>query len=796
MKEQENLNNQYLSQEADMPEIDIKELIYFFISKWYLFTISVVILVAAGCFYLKTQPPIYNNSARVLIKVEQSAPEEMFLLQDLGLNMSGTNNIDNEIGIFKSPDLIARVITALELHTTYRREKKFGFYSPELYKESPLYVRMEDIQPENIPCTTKLIFHKTTTGFKVYATYSIEGQEKLKQLTIDTLPGYLELEIGKFYVDRQKEEFGNSPLVVTISNAMNVARNYIRNLEINTTSKNSSLLDITLKAENKKKSREFISALISEYNRDAVKDKNTVAYNTSVFIDERIKEISRELGEVEGQVESFRREYNVADIETQVGSYIRQGESYESRRVEIETQLNLVRFIESYIKKPENITKLVPNLGIKDPSLVGLINEYNTLLINRERIETSTSADNPSLKQINQQVRNMNQNIITSLSNEIRASEIALADLERENTITSAKIGNVPTLERQFTDIIRQQEVKSNLFVYLLQKREETNLTQAAVAPKAKIIAKPNSGIAPVSPRKAIILLLFFIIGFAIPAIVLFIIDFFQTKITGMKELEKLVSTSLVGDIAKAQEVNGRQSLIVKPNDTSIIAEMFRTMRNNILFMTSERDLNVILVTSTIPKEGKTFISSNLAQSISLMDKKVLLIGGDLRHPQVGTSLGIPQRPIGFSSYLAGHIQDYNEIIEKVEGNLYAMQSGPIPPNPNELLSKSILDIFFKQIKQEFDYIVIDSAPVGVVSDSFLLARHADATIYVVRENFSEKDTIQFINNITQDGRLKNVGIVLNDATNNAHGRYKYGYKYSYRYKYGYAQGYSHSENN
>lgn len=795
MKEQENLNHQYNTLESDSAEIDIRQLIYIFLSKWYLFTISVIVLLAVGYFYINTQAPIYENSASVLIKVDQSAPEEMFLLQDLGMNMMGKNNIDNEIGVFKSPDLIARVITSLELHTTYRREKRFGVFSAELYKESPLYVRMEDVQPENIPGTTRLVFSKNKTGFNVNATYYQKGEEINKQLKIDTLPGYIELEVGKFYVDRQKEEFGSDPLVVTISNAMSVARRYIANLDISTTTKTSSLLNITLKAENRAKSQDFIAALISEYNRDAIKDKNTVAYNTSVFIDERIKEISRELGEVEGEVESFRREYKVADIETQVGSYIRQGETYESHRMEIETQLNLVRFIESYIKNPENKNKLVPNLGIKDPSLVGLINEYNTLLINRERIEASTSADNPSLKQINQQVRNMNQNIVTSLSNEIRASEIALTDLERENMITSTKIGNVPTLERQFTDIIRQQEVKSNLFVYLLQKREETNLTQAAVAPKAKIIAKPHSGVSPVAPRKPMILTLFFFIGFAIPAIALFIIDFFQTKITGMKELDKLTNSSVVGDIAKTTDIVGKHSLVVKANDDSVIAEMFRTMRNNILFMTSERDHNIILVTSTIPKEGKTFISVNLARSLSLMDKKVLLVGADLRNPQISNSLGIPKREKGFSSYLAGHIQDYNELIERVEGDLYTIQGGPIPPNPNELLSKAIVGQFFNQIRTEFDYIVVDSAPVGVVSDTFLLARHTHATLYVVRENYTQKDSIPFINNLVQDKRLKNVGVVLNEATSNAHGRYKYGYKYSYRYRYGYAQGYSNGEN-
>lgn len=421
-------------------------------------------------------------------------------------------------------------------------------------------------------------------------------------------------------------------------------------------------------------------------------------------------------------------------------------------------------------------------MGIKDRSLIELINQYNTLILNKERIEASTSAHNPSLKQINQQVHNLNLNIVKSISNEIKAREITLADLERESLITDAKIKNVPTLERKFTHIERDQKLKSRLFMYLLKKREESSLAQAVIAPKARIITKPYSGEIPVAPRKALIFTLFFLIGLIIPAIVLFVIDFFQTKITGVNELEKLVNSSVIGDITKVSDIVGRHSLVLRSNDTSVIAEMFRTMRNNLLFMTSEGEQNIILVTSTIPKEGKTFVSVNLAQSLAQMDKKVIIIGGDLRNPQVGSALGMAKRAVGLSSYFAGLVQNYNDLIENVEGNLYTIQSGPIPPNPNELLSKPIVDVFFNQIKKEFDYVIVDSAPVGVVSDTLLIAPYVDATIYVVRENYSEKDTIQFINNLTQDQRLKNVGVVLNQTIGNTNSRYKYGYKYSYRY--------------
>lgn len=665
---------------------------------------------------------------------------------------------------------------------------------------------MQDVKPDDIPGPVEFIFTPVTssaaidssakTTFNVEATYYLMGKKKKKELIVTALPTFIELEIGRFYVaehpassDMQRyTSFGAEPLRVTISNALEVTNSYIKNLEVDNSVKSSSLLYIKLKTDNRKKGQEFISALISAYNSESAKDKNIVAYNTSLFINERIEQVAKELAQVEGRVESFRQEYEVTDLETQVGSYIRRGEGYENRRMEIETQLNLVRFIEDYIEDPANINDIIPNLGIADASLVQLIDQYNTLLTQRDRIEASTSAQNPAFKQINQQVSILKGNITNSISNEIKASEIALANLELEDIATRGKIDNVPTVERQFVNIEREQKVKSNLFKYLLQKREETHLTQSAISPKAKTIARPYSSHRAIAPRKSLILGVFLLIGIAVPSAALFLIDYFQTKITGTEELEKLANCKIIGHITKVHATktnntvgalanNTRGYLLVKPNDTSIVAEMFRTLRNNLLFMTHQREQNIILVTSTIPKEGKTFISVNLAQSLSLMEKKVLLVGADLRNPQTSHALGISKRAIGLSSYLAGKTQDYHQLIERVDSansasatestqaGLYTIQAGTIPPNPNELLSGNKIGQFLNQIKSEFDYIIVDSAPVGVVSDTFLIAPHTHATLYVVRENFSEKDTIPFINNIAQDKRLKNIGVVLNHTT-------------------------------
>jgi len=771
-------------------EIDIKQLIFTFLSKWYLFAISVILLLAAGIFFLKMQTPVYEVTTSVLIKEEQNNMQEQFLLEDMGMSAFSKNNIDNEIGIFKSPDMVCKIVTDLEHYTTYRYVNPTSFYEPDLYKNSPLYVRWEDIEPDKIPCTVTLTFTKHgNEGFKVEAEY----QKNIQTLTIDKLPAIITLPIGKFYVAKHEGvAMENKPLEVTIMNAMSVAKNIIKNMTIATSTKQSTQLDITLKSEIKQKGEDFLSALIEEYNRQAAEDKNKVAYNTAVFIDERLKNIAMELGDVEYQVEAFRKEKQVTDIPTQVESYFEKSSSYDAKRLEIETQLNLITYIQNFISNPENKNKLIPNLGITDPGLLAVIKSYNELLMERERVQTSASEINPSAKQLNNQIAAMHESIRASLANEKNACEIALRDLERENTLTNSKIHSIPTVSRQYTDILRQQEVKSALYTYLLQKREETNLTQAGVAPKAKIIARPHSSTNPVSPRTSLVLLLFFLIGLSIPAIILFLKDYFQTKITGMDDMADLKDINIIGDIIKVENLPDRDVIVVKPNDTSLVNEMFRTLRNNLLFMLSEKEQNVILVTSTVANEGKTFVAANLARSLSLMDKKTIIIGADIRKPKLARAVGVPKREIGLSSYLAGQIQDYNEIIEQVDNNFYLLQSGPIPPNPNELLSKRRIGELLNELKKEFDYIVLDTAPVGVVSDTFMLAKYADACIYVIRENYSEKDTISFINNIVHDKRLRNVAVVLNMAvTPKNQGRYKYGYKYSYRYRYGYAQGYS-----
>lgn len=778
-----------MEQQHTEESIDLRAIVHSVIDNWYWYVISIVLCIAAGLVYLKMADPIYEVTSSVILKQEKSAPEEMLLLQDFGFE-GGTNNIDNEIGVFKSSDLITKVVTAQEFYISYRGERRFNlFYSPELYKESPVYVRWEDIEPESIPYTVHLELSKKREGIEVVAKFTTGGDEHSEKALLTSLPGYIEIAPGKFYItaqDSTNQEW--SYIVASISNPVAVAKNISNNLSVSTRTKTSSQLEITLKTANRRKGVDFLKALIEEYNRDAVKDKNQIAYNTAVFIEERLKEISSELSLVESEVEAFQRQNEIADIPTQVAGYIQKDEGYTVKRNEIETQLNLISYIEQFISKPENKNKLIPNLGVKDPGLSAVIHNYNELLIEKSRVESASSEANPALKQMNARVDNMLQSIRASLANEKSASQIALRDMERENAVNNLQMRRLPTVSRQYNDILRQQEVKSSLFVYLLQKREETNLTQAAVAPKAKIIAKPMAGTSPVAPRKMIILLAALMIGIIIPAGILWLREMFKTKIENINDLNDLRDISIIGDIAAVSDFGADESrVVVKANDHSPVNEMFRTLRSNLLFMISERDQSVILVTSAISKEGKTFVASNLAKVLSLMEKKVLLVEADIRNPQISNTMTIKKSTTGLTSYLAGITNDYHEIIEKVDEHLFVMQTGPIPPNPNELLAKPRTGDLIQRLKKEFDYVVIDSAPVGLVSDTFTIAKYADATIFVMREKFTEKDSIHFLNNLYAEKRIHNVAVVLNQTeTLTRMGRYGYGYKYSYRYKYGY----------
>ena len=775
------LENNEMTQDTDIRQLAMRYLTYW---KWIL--LSIILFIGAGYYYLLRQAPIYTSYASVLLKENNQSSSENLLLNELAPN-SFSNSIMDEIALMKSPDLAVKVVTSLELYTRYWTMETYGIRPVELYKNAPLYVRWENIEPEKIPVGVHFSFTPIQgNGYQVSLSYNEETYNQ----QIKEFPAFVEVPIGKFYITKNSSfaqdslQMNSIPFEATITNPKWIAKSYASSLTLKQESESGSVLNMQMSSLHPQIGIDYLTKLVEIYNTEAIEDKNTIARNTAIFIDERIKDITGEVDTVESRVESFKLSHQITDITSQAEMYMGKSNANQEQISQVETQLDLIRFVEDFIKRPENDRKLIPNLGIVDQGLVAVINEYNQAQLRKERLETSSSDENPVLIQMRESVNGMRQNITLSLANVRKATELQLQSLKQDVAIANAQLQRIPTIERNFKDIQRQQEVKNGLLVFLLQKREETALTLAAVAPKARIITKASSNFVPVAPDGRKILGLFALIGFIVPLLIVYVLELMHTKISSMDDLDALKDIDVIGDIPHIK-IKGKSSLIVTENNDSPEVELFRSLRNNLLYTLNGNDKKVLLVTSTIPGEGKTFIAINVAKSLSLMGKKVLLLGADIRNPRLSSDLGIMKRQHGLSTYLAGLSSDYTELVEKVDKNFYVFPAGAVPPNPNELLANEILGELIEKLKKEYDYIVVDTAPIGVVSDTLVIAKVADATLYVMREGVTQKDSISYLNSIRRDNRLFHIAVVLNGASlkNKRYGSLKQ-YKYSYRYGY------------
>lgn len=763
-----------MAQNSNQEEIiNIKEIIFHYLSYWKWIVFSIILCVSIGTFYLLKTNNQYEIKTSILIKEEDSGISELSILDELGL-ATGKNNIDNEIEMLKSADLIRNTIYTTNYHITY--SKKVGFKRIKLYSKSPISLVVNGIDLDTLNDNIEFSISKEKESFKIKTQYN----DNVWEFTSNSFPVTLALPIGNIEIKNNPIlPFINDEIFVTVHNPEKVAVAISKEINITPTSKKSSVITISIKNENINRGKAFLQKLVDIYNLQAIEDKNQIAYNTGVFIDDRLKSLSLELSSVELDVEEFKTNNKITDISSEAKLFLDQTGSYEEKVKEVETQLNIISYIGDFTNDNKNRDRLIPNLGITDQGLAVLINKYNELSLEKERIESSSTLENPSLIHIVNQLNNMRNGIKNSINNVKKTLLIAKKDLDKDGLLTSSKIQQIPQIERKFIEIKRQQQIKETLYLFLLQKREETNLSLAATTPKAKIVSLPRAGNYPVSPKKGIILLISMILGIAIPIIVVYIWDLFQTKIKNREELQKLSQAPILGEIPKNKN---NKHIAVGINDTSSITELFRSLRNDLTFILNNTDKKVITVTSTVSGEGKTFIAVNLAYTFAMIDKKVLLVGLDVRNPSLASYLGIDKKQ-GLTSFLSKE-SDFEELIEKstLNSNLDVIQAGIIPPNPNELLNKQTLDNLFIELRKKYDYIIIDTAPVGIISDTFLINRISDLTLFVARENITSKSSILFLNDLFNNNRLENIHVILNDADIE---KKRYGYGYGYRYYYG-----------
>lgn len=783
-------------------QINIQEILFRYLIHWPWFVVSVIVCVALAWGYLRLTTPVYNVSATVLIKDEKKGGGANMSseLEKMGMNgfVSSSSNIENEIEVLTSRTLAREVVSSLGLFVTYMDEDKFP--KRELYRTSPVLVSLTPQEADKLPQTMEVGMSLHPSGVM---DVQIKVGEKEYRKRFEKLPAVLPTDEGTvaFFTNndtlssvRPESVTKERHITAYINRPFSVAKGYAGSLSITPTSKATSVVTVSLKNSNTQRGKDYIDKLLEMYNVNANNEKNEVAQRTAEFIDERIGIISKELGSTERDLENFKRSAGITDLTSEAQIALTGNAEYEKKRVENQTQINLVMDLQRYLQGTE-YEVLPSNVGLQDAGVSGAIDRYNEMVSERNRLLRTSTESNPAIVNLNASIRAMRGNIQTTLDATLKGLEITKTDLVREAGRYSRRISDAPTQERQFVSIARQQEIKSGLYLMLLQKREENAIVLAAIANNAKIIDEAQAEGAPISPKRSTIYLAALIFGIGIPVGIIYLIGLTKFKIEGRADVEKLTSLPVIGDVPLADEKTG--SIAVFENQNNLMSETFRNVRTNLQFML-ENGKNVILVTSTISGEGKSFISANLAISLSLLGKKVVIVGLDIRKPGLNTVFNIPKKDHGITQFLTNPAINLMDLVQPsdINKNLYILPGGTVPPNPTELLARDGLEKAVETLRKNFDYVILDTAPIGMVTDTLLIGRVADLSVYVCRADYTRKAEFTLINELAENNKLPNLCIAINglNLQKKKYGYYygygRYGKYYGYGKRYGYGYGY------
>ena len=794
---EENKNNMGATQPEE--EVNIQELLFRYLIHWPWFVASVLFCVVCAFGYLKIATPVYNVSATVLIKDEDKGGGTTMASElgkmGLGGMMNTKSNVENEVEVLKSKSLALEVVELLNLYVSYWNED--SWMSKELYRTSPVLVSLTSQEADQLNKPMKVKMKLLDSG---KMDVEIEVGEKKYKKHIDKLPAVFPTDDGTvaFLInsDTLVSKWNEiQKITAVIEKPMAVAKGYSGALSIAPTSKTTSVVNISLKNSSTQRGKDFINKLIEVYNINTNNDKNEVAQKTAEFIDERIAIISKELGSTEQDLETFKRTAGITDLKSEAEIALSGNAEYEKRRVENQTQISLVKDLQRYLQG--NDYEVLPsNVGLKDAALATAIAKYNEMLMERNRLLRTSTENNPTIINLTSSIHAMRANVVASMDATLKGLQITKADLQREAKRFSQRISDAPTQERQFVSIARQQEIKAGLYLMLLQKREENAITLAATANNAKIIDAAIPDEAPVAPKKMMFLMMAFVFGMGIPVLVIYLISLTKVTIEGRADVEKLTTLPVIGDIPVADGLKG-SSVAVFENQNNLMSETFRGIRTNLQFLLEEGQ-KVVLVTSTVSGEGKSFVSANTAISLSLLGKKVVIVGLDIRKPGLNKVFNLSTKEQGITQFLTDPKRNIMDLVQQsdINSNLFILPGGAVPPNPTELLARKGLEEAVEQLKQHFDYIVLDTAPVGMVTDTQLISRVADLTVYVCRADYTRKSEFTLVNELDSTNKLPRISIVINglDLNKKKYGYYygygKYGKYYGYGKRYGYGYGY------
>ena len=793
MKENSYDNNM---NELDEEKVDYQELLFRYIIHWPWFVVSVLACLIGAWVYLHFQTPVYQVSASIMIKDDKKGGGggSTSDLENLGIGgmITSTQSIDNEIEVLRSKTILKEVVNNLELYITYYDEDEFP--KKELYKTSPIIVNLTAQEADNLPGVAMIDMKLTQEGgLDVNLKVGLNEYNK----HFDKLPAVLPTDVGTFGF-ALKDSLSNGKIEgqnvtrnisAIVSQPFGVAKGYQWALSIVPTSKATSVAVVSLMNTNIQRAQDFINKLMEMYNRNTNNDKNEVAEKTREFINERIQIIDEELGSTEDKLEAFKRNAGLTDISSDAQLAVSGNAEYEKKRVENGTQINLVRDLAKYINNPSNEYEVLPsNIGLTDNGLATQLERYNELVIERKRLLRTSTESNPMIVNLDTSIRAMKSNVQAAINGTLQGLLIVKADLDREASRFSRRISDAPGQERQYVSIARQQEIKAGLYLMLLQKREENELSQAFTAYNTRIITKPGGSMIPTAPVKKNILLVAFALGMLIPVVIIFMKENMNTVVRGRKDLENL-TIPFVGEIPldfRKKKKFSRQTqekecaVVVKEKSRNVINEAFRVVRTNLEFMQNKgSESHVIMITSANPGSGKTFISFNLATSLGIKGKRIIAIDLDLRKASLSQYAGRPKK--GISDYLAGDVKDIKDVIVKPSGDakIDLIPVGTVPPNPTELLFSERPEQLITDLRAEYDYIFIDCPPVEIVADAAIINKLVDMTLFIVRAGLRDRSMLPEIEKFYADKTYKNMSVILN-GTDGGSGRY--GYKYGYKY--------------
>lgn len=784
---------------------DWRNLYTLFILNWQWFAFSLFIFLCGAFVYLRYKSPIYQVSVKMLVKDDDSkmrsrgSSQMLSNMQDLGF-ISNSNGIDNEVEILQSRVLAEEAVRDLKLYVEYKKEGRVK--NRLIYQSQPVSV---DLDPNSLDKMNETLFPIKVKITKEGRTYKVSGMtyhvdetvekaelEKIPfETTIKSLPASVNTIAGTLtftnHTGSKVQRLTNGKSIyVTVLPPITVATRYINSMTVEPTSKQTSIALITVKDKNRFRAEDFLKQLITCYNRQANADKNEIAMKTEEFINGRLEKINAELGNTESQLENYKKRNNITQIKLDVTETLAQSSQYSTKLTQAKTQIELLDYLREYVNNPKNKYQLIPsNIGLKDQASTVQINNYNEAVLDRNRLLRSASELSPQVATLTSTLDDLQNSIKTALAQARRSADIEIQGIESQYSMYKDRISNSPEQERILTQIGRQQEVKSSLYVMLLQKREENSISLAATANRGKLIDEPAYE-GKVSPKTLIVLLVALVLGLGLPMGILYLMQILRYKIEGHEDVAKLTRLPIIADVAVASEsAKTAAGIVVHENKNDQIDEIFRSMRTNIQFMLKDGQ-KVILFTSSTSGEGKTFNAANLAVSFALLGKRVILIGLDIRKPALGRLFGTSDLKIGVTPLLTKDSLTADVIERQIQpsganDNLDLMLAGPIPPNPTELLARQNLQQIIDHLKTIYDYIILDTAPVGLVTDTLQIAKLTDVSVFVCRADFTPKASFEIVNQLTAEKKLPNPCVVLNGVDMS---KKKYGYYYGYG-KYG-----------